>query len=233
MSLLLESNIETLYELVCSKNFVKKIFMLKDKEGIKKYEGGKRIVFDRVYNINELENYKDIQISSDITEMLEKNLGHIDVIFSTTHEIIKKDEDSFIVKYTSILKSPELIYTIVGKAKLILYVQFSKNKNDSEKIKVVWNKRFLNVNSEDNDELILNKGSMDIINNIYEEEKLIINESIIKLSESIVGKEMIHECVIPYINKLFSDALNVIQNIYVDGGVDFFTKKGIKVFKKK
>ena len=141
MSLIIESSLDTLYQVVSSKSFVKAIFSMKDKEGIKKSCDGNKMVFDRLYNVKELENVdelKDIQIPENITTMMEKHLGHINIIFSTTQEIIHSDDNGFLIKYTSILTQPEFIYTIVGSARLILYVRMSVNKNDPEKI--YWTK---------------------------------------------------------------------------------------------
>jgi len=165
--------------------------------------------------------------------MIEKHLGHIDVVFSTTHEVIKHDEEGFVIKYTSILTQPDFIYKIVGCAKLILYVSMTINKQDPNKVTIHWIKRFVNVDTEVDDNLVLDKYNNNIIHNIYEDEQLKINESLVKMSETFLGRELIQECVIPYINKLFHDALNVIQNTYVTKLMNFLSRKNIKIYKKK
>lgn len=233
MSIIVDATLDTLYENVCSKIFAKKIFSLKDKESIKKYNNGEKMTFDRIYNVQELDSIEDLTIPNDITQMIESNLGHINVIFSTTQEVIHKASDRFIIKYTSILTKPEFIYSIVGEAKMVLYVQFAKNKNDPDKVTIHWNKKFINVNTEDDDSIIINKSNTDIINNLGEPDKLIINESLVKLSETFLGKELVQECILPYINKLFNDALAVIENVYLHRLIDFMSKKSIKVYKKK
>lgn len=236
MSLIIESSLDTLYQVVSSKSFVKAIFSMKDKEGIKKSCDGNKMVFDRLYNVKELENVdelKDIQIPENITTMMEKHLGHINIIFSTTQEIIHSDDNGFLIKYTSILTQPEFIYTIVGSARLILYVRMSVNKNDPEKITIHWIKRFVNVDTEIDDNLVLNMNSNNIIDNVFEDESLKINESVVKMSETFLGKEMVQECVLPYINKLFQDALNVIQDTYVSKLLQYLSKKHFKIYKKK
>lgn len=233
MSLIVDTTLDYLYENVCSRNFIKKIFMMNEDDIIKKYNNGEKMVFDRIYNIHELDNIENLVIPDDITKMIESNLGHINVIFSTTHNIIYKDADKFIVKYVSILTKPEFVYTIVGEPKLVLYVQFSKNLNDPNKITIHWNKKFLNVGDDYNDNLILNKHQLDVMNNLNEQNKLIINESLVKLSETFLGKELVQECIIPYINKLFNDALEVIEQTYIQRLIDFLSKKHLKVYKKK
>jgi len=209
---------------------------MKDKESIKKYNDGKKMVFDRLYNVKELddiEEFKQIKIPDEMTNIIEKHLGHIDVVFSTTHEVIKHDDDGFVIKYTSILTQPEFIYKLVGCAKLILYVSMTKNKVDPDKITIHWIKRFVNVDTEVNDNLVLDRESNNIINNIYEDEKLEINDSLVKMSETFLGKELVNECIIPYINKLFHDALNVIQDTYVSKLMNYLSKKNMKIYKKK
>jgi len=236
MSIIVETSLDTLYQNVCSKKFIKNLFSMKDKESIKKYHDGKKMVFDRLYNVKELDDIdelKHIKIPEEMTNMLEKHLGHIDIIFSTTHEVIKHDDECIILKYTSILTKPEFIYTIVGSAKLILYVKMLKNKNDASKITIHSIKRFVNVNTIVDDNLILNTENNNILNNIYEDEKLQINESLIKMSETLLGKELVQECIIPYINKLFSDAITVIQNTYMAKLMRYLSHKDIKIYKKK
>ena len=236
MSLIVESSLDTLYQSVCSKTFIKNLFSMKDKESIKKYNDGKKMVFDRHYNVKELDNIeemKEFKIPDEMTNMIEKHLGHIDVVFSTTHEVIKHDDEGFVIKYTSILTQPDFIYKIVGCAKLILYVSMVINKTDDNKVTINWVKRFVNVDTEVDDNLIVDKYNNNIIHNIYEDEQLKINESLVKMSETFLGKELIQECVIPYINKLFHDALDVIQNTYVKKLMNFLSKKNIKIYKKK
>lgn len=233
MSIIVDATLDALYENVCSKIFAKKIFSLKDKDSIKKYNNGEKMTFDRIYNVQELESIENLSIPDDITQMIESNLGHINVIFSTVQEVIHRDTDRFIIKYTSILTKPEFIYGIVGEAKMVLYVQFAKNKNDSNKVTIHWNKKFINVNTEDDDTLIINKCNIDVINNLGEPDKLIINEGLVKLSETFLGKELVQECILPYINKLFNDALTVIEDTYIHRLIDFLSKKSIKVYKKK
>ena len=235
MSIIVETSLDTLYQNVCSKTFIKNLFSMKDKESIKKYNDGKRMVFDRLYNVKELddiEELKHIQIPDEMSNILEKHLGHIDVIFSTTHDVIKYNEECLILKYTSILTKPDIIYKIVGSAKLILYVKMTINKNDSSKITIQTIKRFVNVDTIIDDDLILNTDNNNILHNIYEDESLQINESIIKMSETLLGTELVQECIIPYINKLFADALNVIQDTYVSKMVNYLTKKHFKTYKK-
>lgn len=233
MSLIVKTNIEKLYEFVCSKKCITKLFMIRDTDTIKKYDDGKKIVFQRVYNHTDLHLIKTIEIPKNVIELIENNLSKVEILLETTHEIIKQTDDCFIVKYSSVILKPEYLQTIVGKTKIILYVQFKVNTNNPNYTVIHYNKKLLNSNDVDDDSLIIDSSQNDIITNIYQQEKLHINENILALSEAILGHKFMHEFVLPMIDSLFVTAFSILQDVYSLRLIKYMSKKNIDVYKKK
>ena len=234
MSLMVHTPLEVLYNMVSSKDFLSKIFLIPDKSHIKKFDNGNRVVFTRTYCYKDLHNLKHVlDIPSNITSIIETNLHMVNILFETTHEVIKKSDTGFIIKYKSILKEPGYLQQIISDTKIILYAQFTVNKNDESMTVIHFNKKLVNSGCIDDDSLILNAENNDIITNIYQQDTLQINEHILNVSETFLGYNMVHEIIIPTINSVFKTAFDVLQDIYILRFIKYISKKNIEVYKKK
>lgn len=233
MSLMVHAKLDDVYKLVCSRHFIYKIFQLADKSTIVKHSS-ENISFKRMYNHKDLDMVKGIvEIPSGIINIIESNLTNVNIIFDSTHEVIKHTDNIFIIKYISVLKEPSYIYQIIGNTKVILYVQFTINKNDPNMTVVHFNKKFVNALEQDDDSVILNASNSDIITNIYQQDKLHINDNLIRLSETILGHDLIQNIIIPTINGLFNTIFSILQDVYTIRFIKYMTKKGIEIYKKK
>ena len=233
MSLMIHAKLDDVYKLVCSRHFIYKIFQLADKSTIVKHSS-ENISFKRMYNHKDLDMVKGItEIPIGITNIIESNLTNVNIIFDSTHEVIKHTDNIFIIKYISVLKEPSYIYQIIGNTKVILYVQFTINKNDPNMTVVHFNKKFVNASEQDDDSIILNASNSDIITNIYQQDKLYINDNLIRLSETILGHDLIQNIIIPTINGLFNTIFSILQDVYTIRFIKYMTKKGIEIYKKK
>lgn len=234
MSLMVHVPLSEIYDMVSSKHFISKIFVLHDKHGVKKNDDGSKIVFTRIYNHKDLHSLNHVlEVPKNITNIIETNLSMINILFETTHEVIKKSDTSFIIKYTSILREPSYIYQILLDTKIILYAQFTVNKHDPNMTVIHFNKKLVNASDVDDDTLILNAESNDIITNIYQQDSLHINEHILHVTETFLGYKLVHEIILPTINTVFKTAFDVLQDIYILRFIKYVSKKGIEVYKKK
>jgi len=233
MSLMVHAKLKDVYNIVCSRHFIYKIFLLQDKYSIHK-ENNENILFKRTYNHNDLNMVSDmIEIPDNLISIIQTNLNNIDVIFDSKHEVIKNCDTSFVVKYTSILKEPSYIYQILGETKIILYVQFTVNKNDPNMTIIHFNKKLVNTYEPDDDSVIINASNNDIITNIYQQNTLHINDGIISLSEALLGHNFIHNFVIPTINSVFNMSFSILQDVYTVRFIKYMSKKNIEIYKKK
>jgi hypothetical protein len=230
---MIHAKMSEIYEMVCSKKFIIKVFAIDDKNNIKKYENGKKITFDRPYNYKDLYAIESIKVPDNFTTMIENNLNNVELYMYTEHEIIKHTDTSFIVKYTSILKKPDYINAMLKNTKIILYVQFKTNTRDPNMTVVHYNKKLLNADEEDNDSLIIDASNNDIITNIYQQETLKINESIISISETFLGHNFVHDFCIPFINNIFNTSFSILQDVYTVRMMKYMSKKNIEIYKKK
>ena len=233
MSLIVHAKLNDIYDHISSKKFISKIFLLENKANIHKHNNGTIIKFNRVYNYKDLHNIETVTVPDNISSLIETNMQNIQIIMETTHEIIKHTPNCFIVKYTSILRQPEYVYNFLGETKIILYVQFNVNTKDPNLTVVHFNKKLVHPSEIDDDTIIIDASSNDIITNIYQQDKLHISESIISISETLLGHNLVHDFIIPFINNIFNTVFGILQDVYVLRFIKYMTKKKIEIYKKK
>lgn len=229
MTLLVHIDINKIQQIVCSKNFIYKIYLLEDKNEIQKIENGYR--FTRKYNHNDINKIENIP--SNISQLIHSNLNNIEIKMETIHQTIKSTEDCLIIKYSSILIEPDYINKILGNTKIILYVHFLKHKTDVDKCIVHFHKKIVNANEEDDDNMILDYHNNDVISNIFQENMLKIDANILGLSEMFLGHDTLYGFVLPTINNIFNTAFEAIQDIYIKRFIKYLSKKNIEVYRKK
>lgn len=233
MSLIVKMKLEDVYDVVCSKKFIHKLYLTADKQSIKKHNNGELIYFSRTYNYTDLHKIDGIAVPENLMSFIETNLQSIQITMDTEHKIIKHNDNGFIVKYTSILKKPEYVYSILKDTKIILYVQYTRNTNDPNMTVVHFNKKLLNANDEDDDCCIVDAGNDDVITHIYQQDTLEINPSLISISETFLGHNFVHDIVIPVINNIFNTSFSILQDVYTLRMIKYMSKKGIDIYKKK
>lgn len=233
MSLIVNMKLDQLYDIICSRKFIHKIYLTEDKTSIKKWDNGKRITFTRQYDHKDLKNIEAVEVPEDFSKFVENNMKHIHIIMSTEHKIIKHTEKCFIVKYTSILTKPEYVHSILGNTKIILYIQFTTNINDPNMTVVHFNKKLLNSADEDDDSCIIDADHDDVITHIYNQDTLKIDKGLISISETLLGHNLVHDFVIPFINNIFNTSFSFIQEVYTSRFIKIMSKKGIDIYKKK
>lgn len=228
-SLIIKENIDNIYKTICSKKFVKYIFDI-DKSVIVK-DSDENIKFERLFTSKDLVQLETLRLPSFVGDRFDGFCCTIE----TFHEILKYDSECIVVKYTSILRKPEYLFTMLGETKIILYVTFSVNKNENSYTTVHLNRKILNSfsNLEDDDSLILDNTSNDILINIYQQDKIVLQDNIVSLSESLFGKEIFHDVIMVFINTLYNTIFDIIQDTYVYKFIKFYSKQNIEVYKKK
>jgi hypothetical protein len=237
MSLIIDIELDSFKTFLTSKKFLSKLFSV-DKSVIKREND--TIAFKQEFNYDVVTEhckkfYKNKKtIYSDMPDLLVNYIKTIKIFTETSSKIIKETSDTIIVKYTTQLREPEYFLTVVGEStKVILYAQFSKNKNNPAHTNVHLNKKFLNSSDIDNDDIIIDSANNDIITNIYQQDKLNINSNILMLSESFLGQEFVNNVALPILNNIFNSLFEYIQEIYIDELSKFLTKKNITIYSKK
>jgi hypothetical protein len=225
--------LEQAHEMVCSRKFIHKVFLTADKNCIKKYDNGNRIEFSRQYDYKDLKNIENVEVPENFSTFIETNMKHIHVIMDTEHRIIKHTDNSFIIKYTSMLQKPDYVKSILGNTKIILYSQYTKNKNDPSMTVIHFTEKIVNSGDEDDDTCIINAENDDVITHIYKQETLKIDKNLLSISETLLGHNLVHDFVLPFINNVFNTAFTFIKDVYTTRLVKFLNKKNVDIYKKK
>jgi hypothetical protein len=233
MSVIVKLPLNDVYKMISSRSCICKLFLLENKNSIKKSEDGRVITFSRPYDHSDLHKLETVQVPSDVSSIIENNLQSIKVELDTVQEVIKRTDNSFIIKYTSILSKPDYVHHILGNTKIILYAQFTENTKDKNMTVIHFNKKMVNSGDVDDDSNIINAEHNDVITNIYQQDGLKINEGLLSIAETLLGHNFVHDFVIPFINSIFNTAFSILQDIYVYRLVKYMSKKGIEVYKKK
>lgn len=230
MSLLVHASIDDIHAIVCSKAFITKMYLLDSKDDIKKIKDTQSLEFRRRYTHNDIENIK--QLPANISSIIHTNLSSIEIVMKTVHEVLKRTHDTLVIKYTSVLAEPEYVRSILGETKIILYVQFSKNKNDDKLSVVSFVKKIVNANDTEDDSAVVDASNNDIVSNVFQDNVLKIDASILGFVEMFIGHDVLHSFVLPTVNNVFNTTFDAIQDIYTKRFIKYMTKKKIEVFKK-
>lgn len=226
MSLIIKADIDDIFKIMTSRSFVSKVFIC-DKSDINKENG--TMFFDTVFTSSDLHAIENVKLPAFFGD-------HFDgykVSLVTTHYVIKQEKDCFIIKYTSVLKETDILYKLLGRTMIVLYVSIHVNPIDNSLLTCHINRKLLRYDSVDDDSLILNTNSNDIINNIYQHDKIEINENIVNVTETLFGKDIVQNSILPFINSLYNTLFDIIIDQYKHQFVKFFTKKKIEIYKKK
>jgi len=234
MSIVIKSDIDTIYQYVCSRQFISKIFTIRDKHSIKKNKNFTNMNFVRDFGIEDLEEVDELILPENISNLLGNTaMASFRFTLETNHDVISRTDDSFVVKYTSIIKKPEYIYAIMGETKIILYVVFTVNPKDNNLIIVKIYKKCVNIGDVDDDGPYINLNNNDIVSNVFDYDKLIISDNITKLSEAIFGKSTFHEFIMPFVNNIYNKIFKSIFDVYISRTMKYISKKNIEVFERK
>lgn len=226
MSLIIKADINDIFKTMTSRSFIGKVFCC-SKADIKRDEN--TMSFDTIFTSTDLHAIEGIKLPAFFGNRFE---GYT-VSLVTTHRVIKQTEDCFIIKYISVLKESDMLYKLIANTKIVLYISVYINPLDNTLLTLHIHKKLIRSDGIDDDSLILNTSVNDIMNNIYQYDKIEINENIVNVTETLFGKDIVHNSIIPFINLLYNTLFDVIINQYKVQFIKYFTKKHIEVYKKK
>lgn len=227
-TLTIKTDIQCIYQTLCSKSFIKYVFHI-EKDEINK-ESDESISFNRVFTNKDLVELENLKLPSFIGDRFDGFFCTIE----TTHTILKYDETSIILKYSSVIKKPDYLYNMLKNTQIVLYVILNINKNDNSFITMNFNRKLVNNEEdvEEYDNAIINNSS-DFITNIYQKDEIKLQENIVNISESLFGKDMFHNVIMSFINTLYNTIFDIIEETYKTRIIKYFTKKNIEIYKKK
>lgn len=226
MSLIIKADINDIFKSMTSRSFVSKVFMCNKSEV---HRQGDIMFFDTTFTGADLHAIESIKLPAFFGDRFEQ----YQVSFVTTHYVIKHTEDSFIVKYTSIPKESDMIYKLIGKTTIVLYISIHVNPLDNSLLTCHINRKLIRYDESDDDSLILNISTNDIMNNIFEYDSVKINENIVNVTETLFGKNIVQNSIIPFINSLYNALFDLIIEQYKVQFIKYCAKKNIEIYKKR
>ena len=226
MSLIVKKDIDEMFKIMTSRSFVSKVFIC-DKSDINKEND--TMFFDTIFTSSDLHAIENVKLPAFFGDRFD---GY-KVSLVTTHYVIKHEPDCFIIKYTSVLKETDILYKLLGRTMIVLYVSIHVNPIDNSLLTCHINRKLLRYDSLDDDSLILNTKSNDIMNNIFQHDKVEINENIVNVTETLFGKDIVQNSILPFINSLYNTLFDIIIDQYKYQFIKYFTKKKIEIYKKK
>lgn len=233
MSLIIKADLNDVYNIICSRNFISKVFAIPDKSNIVRINGKEKIQFNRLYTKDDLNEIESFQIPENVKAYVGGQIEGFGVMMETYHEVIKKTKTCFIIKYSSILKKPDYVYQVIGNTKIVTYVEISVNQKDNQYLVVHSNKKVVSPSETDDDTLMLNASKNDVVNDMDNQYKLVISEHIIRFSETIFGESMFNDVIMPFVHTMYNTVFDLIEDVYFKRFIKYFSKKHIEILKKK
>lgn len=226
MSLIIKANINDIFKTMTSRSFVSKVYCC-SKADINRNDD--TMYFDTIFTSSDLHAIEGMKLPTFFGSRFE---GYT-VSLVTTHSVIKRTDDCFVIKYVSVLKKTDMLYKLIAGTKIVLYISVHINPLDNTLLTLHIHKKLIRDNGIDDDSLIINTSANDVMNNIYQYDKIEINENILNVTETLFGKDIVHNSIIPFIDSLYNTLFDIIIDQYRVQFIKYFTKKHIEVYKKK
>tara|TARA_Y100000389_G_scaffold106183_2_gene103116 strand:+ start:3816 stop:4529 length:714 start_codon:yes stop_codon:yes gene_type:complete len=231
LPLIIETDIDNLYNIYTSNDFIKKLFSLSSNE-IKNYDN--KIEINKIYTSDELNNilnyskYISNKLIINQIENLKKFKTELEL--NIIQEVIKKDNNSLIIKYICNIDKPGYIKTLLSNQSTIFYIKINKmEKNNNLLIQYTYRKFIpCELMNNYNDEFILEERN--ILNNNSEYNDIIINQGLLLTANTILGEELVKEIIIPSIYTIFEEFIEKPLDKRIK---KILKKKNIKIYSKK
>ena len=228
LPLIIETDIDNLYNIYTSNDFIKKLFSLSSNE-IKNYDN--KIEINKIYTSDELNNilnyskYISNKLIINQIENLKKFKTELEL--NIIQEVIKKDNNSLIIKYICNIDKPGYIKTLLSNQSTIFYIKINKmEKNNNLLIQYTYRKFIpCELMNNYNDEFILEERN--ILNNNSEYNDIIINQGLLLTANTILGEELVKEIIIPSIYTIFEEFIEKPLDKRIK---KILKKKNIKIF---
>ena len=231
LPLIIETDIDNLYNIYTSNDFIKKLFSLSSNE-IKNYDN--KIEINKIYTSDELNNilnyskYISNQLIINQIDNLKKFKTELEL--NIIQEVIKKDNNSLIIKYICNIDKPGYIKSLLSNQSTIYYIKINKIENNKNLLIQYTYRKFIpcELMNNYNDEFILEERN--VFNNNSEYNDIIINQGLLLTANTILGEEMVTEIIIPSIYTIFDEFIEKPLDKRIK---KILKKNNIKIYSKK
>lgn len=226
-SLLIESDINTIYKLFSTEKFINKIFIIDSNEKNKvTKEDDNTFIIEKIYSIKDLE--KICTFSDYINENVIPKVSKMEFYVKIIKKFIHITDNEIIIKYITSIDKPYYIKNIIANQYTIYYVKVSNTEKEGL-LSLTYYRKFVEIddhNEINNDSIVFDNNLLTINE---ENDKIKLNQTLIMSVSALLGKEILDDVIMPFVYTFYDDFINKFVNKRIK---KYLTKKKISVYSK-
>lgn len=226
-SLLIESDINTIYKLFSTEKFINKIFIIDSNEKNKvTKEDDDTFIIEKIYSIKDLE--KICTFSDYINENVIPKVSKMEFYVKIIKKFIHITDNEIIIKYITSIDKPYYIKNIIANQYTIYYVKVSNTEKEGL-LSLTYYRKFVEIddhNEINNDSIVFDNNLLTINE---ENDKIKLNQTLIMSVSALLGKEILDDVIMPFVYTFYDDFINKFVNKRIK---KYLTKKKISVYSK-
>jgi len=226
-SLLIESDINTIYKLFSTEKFINKIFIIDSNEKNKlTKEDDDTFIIEKIYSIKDVEKF--CTFSDYINENVIPKVSKMEFYVKIIKKIIHITDNEIIIKYITSIDKPYYIKNIIANQYTIYYVKISNTEKEGL-LSLTYYRKFVEIddhNEINNDSIVFDN---DLLTINEENDKIKLNQTLIMSVSALLGKEILDDVIMPFVYTFYDDFINKFVNKRIK---KYLTKKKINVYSK-
>lgn len=226
-SLLIESDINTIYKLFSTEKFINKIFIIDSNEKNKvTKEDDNTFIIEKIYSIKDVEKF--CTFSDYINENVIPKVSKMEFYVKIIKKFIHITDNEIIIKYITSIDKPYYIKNIIANQYTIYYVKVSNTEKEGL-LSLTYYRKFVEIddhNEINNDSIVFDN---DLLTINEENDKIKLNQTLIMSVSALLGKEILDDVIMPFVYTFYDDFINKFVNKRIK---KYLTKKKINVYSK-
>ena len=226
-SLLIESDINTIYKIFSTEKFINKIFIIDSNEKNKvTKEDDNTFIIEKIYSIKDVEKF--CTFSDYINENVIPKISKMEFYVKIIKKFIHLTENEIVIKYITSIDKPYYIKNMIANQYTIYYVKISNTEKEGI-LSLTYYRKFVEIDDEtelNNDSIVFDN---DLLTINEENDKIKLNQTLIMSVSALLGKEILDDVIMPFVYTFYDDFINKFVNKRIK---KYLTKKKINVYSK-
>jgi hypothetical protein len=226
-SLLIESDINTIYKIFSTEKFINKIFIIDSNEKNKvTKEDDNTFIIEKIYSIKDVEKF--CTFSDYINENVIPKISNMEFYVKIIKKFIHLTENEIVIKYITSIDKPYYIKNMIANQYTIYYVKISNIEKEGL-LSLTYYRKFVEIDDENelnNDSIVFDN---DLLTINEENDKIKLNQTLIMSVSALLGKEILDDVIMPFVYTFYDDFINKFVNKRIK---KYLTKKKINVYSK-
>ena len=226
-SLLIESDINTIYKIFSTEKFINKIFIIDSNEKNKvTKEDDNTFIIEKIYSIKDVEKF--CTFSDYINENVIPKISKMEFYVKIIKKFIHLTENEIVIKYITSIDKPYYIKNMIANQYTIYYVKISNTEKEGL-LSLTYYRKFVEIDDQtelNNDSIVFDN---DLLTINEENDKIKLNQTLIMSVSALLGKEILDDVIMPFVYTFYDDFINKFVNKRIK---KYLTKKKINVYSK-